>query len=57
MTLVRWDSCRDVAALKDQMGRMFEGFYVRPQEDLTRGAWRDVPSSPLATDGNVRRTH
>ena len=39
MTLVRWDSSRDVAALQEGMSRMLEGFYIRPQEDLTRGAW------------------
>jgi HSP20 family protein len=39
MTIVRWDSSRDVAALQERMSRMLEGFYVRPQEDLTRGAW------------------
>src|SRR5512145_55493 len=39
MTLVRWDSSRDVAGLQEGMIRMLEGFYVRPQEDLTRGAW------------------
>src|SRR4030095_1704965 len=32
-------SSRDVAALQERMSRMLEGFYVRPQEDLTRGAW------------------
>jgi HSP20 family protein len=50
MTLVRWDSSRDVAALKDQMmSRMLEGFYVRPQEDLTRGAW--VPAVDIFSNG------
>jgi len=39
MTIVRWDSSRDVAALQERMSRMLEGFYVRPQEDVTRGAW------------------
>ena len=39
MTIVRWNSSRDVAALQERMSRMLEGFYVRPQEDLTRGAW------------------
>src|SRR2546427_1464442 len=39
MTIVRWDSSRDVAAHQERMSRMFEGFYGRPQEDLTRGAW------------------
>jgi HSP20 family protein len=39
MAIVRWDSPRDVAALQERLNRMLEGFYVRPQEDLTRGAW------------------
>jgi len=38
MSIVRWDSSRDVAALQERLSRMLEGFYVRPQEDLTRGA-------------------
>lgn len=49
MTLVRWDSSRDVAALKDHMSRMHEGFYVRPQEDLTRGEW--VPAVDIFSNG------
>jgi HSP20 family protein len=39
MTIVRWDSLRDAAARQEQMSRMFERFYARPQEDLNRGAW------------------
>jgi HSP20 family protein len=39
MSIVRWDSSRDAAALQERLSRMLEGFYVRPQEDLTRGAW------------------
>ena len=39
MTIVRWDSSRDASALQERLSRMLEGFYVRPQEDLTRGAW------------------
>jgi len=39
MAIVRWDSPRDVAALQERLNRMLGGFYVRPQEDLTRGAW------------------
>ena len=49
MTLVRWDSSRDVAAPKDQMSWMLEGLYVRPQEDLTRGAW--VPPVDIFSNG------
>jgi HSP20 family protein len=40
MTIVRWNSSRDVAALQERMSRMLEGFYVHPQEDLTGGAWQ-----------------
>jgi HSP20 family protein len=39
MTIVRWDSSRDASALQERLSRMLEGFYVRPQEDLARGAW------------------
>jgi HSP20 family protein len=39
MAMVRWDSSRDASALQERLSRMLEGFYVRPQEDLTRGAW------------------
>jgi HSP20 family protein len=49
MTLVRWDSSRDVAALQEGMSRMLEGFYIRPQEDLTRGAW--VPAVDIYSTG------
>jgi len=49
MTLVRWDSSRDVPAPKDQMSWMLEGLYVRPQEDLSRGAW--VPPVDIFSNG------
>ena len=49
MTLVRWDSSRDVAALQEGMSRLLEGFYIRPQEDLTRGAW--VPAVDIYSNG------
>ena len=49
MTLVRWDSSRDVAGLQEGMSRMLEGFYIRPQEDLTRGAW--VPAVDIYSNG------
>ena len=39
MAIVRWDSSRDSSALQERLSRILEGFYVRPQEDLTRGAW------------------
>ena len=48
MTIVRWDSFRDVAALQDQMNRML-GFYGRPQEDLARSAW--VPAVDIYSNG------
>ena len=49
MTMVRWDSLRDVAAQQEQMNRMFERFYGRPQEDLTRGSW--APSVDIYRSG------
>ena len=49
MTIVRWDSSRDVAALQERMSRMLEGFYGRPQEDLTRSAW--VPLVDIYSNG------
>ena len=49
MTIVRWDSSRDMAAHQERLTRMLEGFYVRPQEDLTRGAW--VPAVDIYTTG------
>jgi HSP20 family protein len=49
MTLVRWDSSRDVAALQEGMSRMLEGWHIRPQEDLTRGAW--VPAVDIYSNG------
>ena len=39
MTIVRWDALHDAAAREEQMSRMFERFYARPQEDLNRGSW------------------
>ena len=49
MTMVRWDSLRDVAAQQEQMSRMFERFYGRPQEDLNRGSW--APSVDIYSNG------
>ena len=49
MAIVRWDSSRDAAALQERISRMLEGFYVRPQEDLTRGAW--VPAVDIYSNG------
>lgn len=49
MTIVRWDSSRDVAAHQEHMRRMFEGFYSRPQEDLAGGSW--VPAVDIYSNG------
>ena len=53
MTIVRWDSSRDMAALQDalqeRMSRVLEGFYGRPQKDLNRGAW--VPVVDIYSNG------
>ena len=59
MSIAGWDSFRDMAAHQEQMSRMFEGlygrpqlfegFYGRPQEDLTRGAW--VPAVDIYSNG------
>jgi len=49
MTLVRYDSSRDIASLQQGLSRVLEGFYARPQEDLNRGAW--VPLVDIYSDG------
>ncbi len=49
MTIVRWDSFRDLAARQERMNRMFEGFYQLPQEDLARGSW--VPAVDIYSNG------
>jgi len=49
MTFVRYDSSRDMAALQQGLGRMLEGFYRGPQEDLNRGAW--VPVVDIYSNG------
>ena len=49
MTIVRWDSFRDLAARQERMNRMFEGFYGLPQEDLARGSW--VPAVDIYSNG------
>ena len=49
MTFVRYDSSRDMAALQQGLGRMLEGFYRSPQEDLNRGAW--VPAVDIYSNG------
>ena len=49
MTIVRWDSFRDVAALQDRMSQMLEEAQGRPREDPTRGAW--VPAVDIYSNG------
>jgi HSP20 family protein len=49
MTIVRWDSFRDVAELQERMSRMLEGFSGRPQEELARGSW--VPAVDIYSTG------
>ena len=49
MTMVRWDSLREVAARQEQMTRMFERLYGRPQEDLNRGSW--APAVDIYSNG------
>jgi HSP20 family protein len=39
MTMVRWDSLRDMAAHQERIGRALEGLYGRPQEELAPGSW------------------
>src|SRR5688572_18297963 len=48
MTIVRWDSFRDVAAWQEQMNRTL-GFYGPPQEDPRRSAW--VPAVDIYSNG------
>jgi len=48
MTIVRWNSSRDMAAYQERMSRMLDGFYGRPQEDLARGSW--VPPVDIYTN-------
>ena len=49
MTIIRRDPRRDIAARQEEMSRMLEGFFGRPQEDLTGGAW--VPAVDIYTNG------
>ena len=48
MTIVRWDSSRELAALQERINRML-GFYGASQEDLTRSAW--VPAVDIYSNG------
>ena len=49
MTMVRWDSSRDVAAYQERMSRALEGLYGRPQEELAPGSW--VPAVDIYSNG------
>lgn len=49
MTIVRWDSFRDVAALQDRMSQMLEEARGLPREDLTRAAW--MPAVDIYSNG------
>ena len=60
MTIVRWDSSRDLSTLQQQetlsrlqadtLSRLLEGYYRRPQEDLNRAAW--VPVVDIYSNGH-----
>jgi HSP20 family protein len=49
MTIVRWESFRNMAANQGRINRMFEDFYGRPQEDLARSSW--VPAVDIYSNG------
>lgn len=49
MTIVRWNASHDMTAREEQMSRLLAGFYGRPQEDLTPGAW--VPAVDIYSNG------
>ena len=48
MTMVRWDSSRDIAAHQERMSRALEGLYSRSQEELAPGSW--VPAVDIYTN-------
>jgi HSP20 family protein len=48
MTMVRWDSLRDIAAYQERMSRALEGRYSRSQEELVPGSW--VPAVDIYTN-------
>lgn len=48
MTIVRWESLRDIAAQQERMSRASEGFNGRPQEELAPGSW--VPAVDIYTN-------
>jgi HSP20 family protein len=39
MSIVRWDSLRDIARHQEWVSRVLEGFDSRPQEQLAQGSW------------------
>ena len=49
MTIVRWNPLHDMATNQERFSRLLEGFYGRPQEDLTRSAW--VPAVDIYSNG------
>ena len=49
MTIVRWNSPDDRAAYQARMNHILDGFYSRPQEDITRGTW--VPAVDIYSNG------
>ena len=58
MTLVRWDPFRRVAALQDQINRLFEDSMARSgelDEDLTACAWRPPVDIYETEEGIVLR--
>ena len=49
MTIVRWNPLDDMATNQERLSRILDGFYGRPQEDLTRSAW--VPVVDIYSNG------
>ena len=49
MTIVRWNPLHDMATNQERMSRILDGFYGRPQEDLTRSAW--IPAVDIYSNG------
>jgi len=49
MTIVRSNPLHEMATNQERLSRILDGFYGRPQEDLTRGAW--VPAVDIYSNG------
>jgi HSP20 family protein len=49
MTIVRWNPLNDMPTNQERLSRILDGFYGRPQEDLTRSAW--VPAVDIYSNG------